>query len=174
MHAPCTCHARARALRACRPSPPASAPSLPARRAATSSASPAPYATQGSNLGLADPWLQPRTSRPQAGGLLLTRLSLASARSPAAVYRGSSCTSPARYSRTSRWVASPNPNPDPDPNPQPDPDPDPDPNPNPNQVGERPARLETARAVAESRAALAAGGVESLDMLLLERPGESR
>jgi hypothetical protein len=41
-------------------------------------------------------------------------------------------------------------------------------------VGERPARLETARAVAESRAALAAGGVESLDMLLLERPGESR
>ena len=63
-------------------------------------------------------------------------------------------------------------------------------------VGERPARLETARACAESsrtlslyrraltdpapnpeprcaesRAVLAAGGVESLDMLLLERPG---
>ena len=38
-------------------------------------------------------------------------------------------------------------------------------------VGERPARLETARACAASRATLAAGGVESLDMLLLERPG---
>ena len=54
-------------------------------------------------------------------------------------------------------------NPDPNPNPNPDPDPSPNtnPNPNPNQV-------------AESRATLAAGGVESLDMLLLERPGASR
>ena len=50
--------------------------------------------------------LEPQTSRSQAG-LLLTRLSLASDRSPAAAYRGSSCTSPAPCSRTCRWVSAP-------------------------------------------------------------------
>ena len=38
-------------------------------------------------------------------------------------------------------------------------------------VGERAARLETLRACEQSRRALTAGGVERLDLLLLERPG---
>ena len=63
MHTPCKCLARTvhvpcartSSSHTCRPSPLASAPSSPARRAATSWASPAPYATQGSNPRLADP-----------------------------------------------------------------------------------------------------------------------
>jgi len=105
MHTPCTRHAMCpHSSRACRPSPWASVPSSRAPRAATSSASPAPYATQASNHGRAGR-VPARPCSATHAFELLTRASLASDRSPAAAYRGSSCTSQAPCSRTSRWAS---------------------------------------------------------------------